>query len=296
MVRKTGKVFFAAVFGVTLFIATIFTGEARANGPTKYPIVLVHGLSGWSNVAGIEYFWGIKEYLNSLGYQVYEPQLDAFNTIQVLGTELANQINQILAATGAQKVNIIAHSMGGLDARYAITKLGMGNKVATLTMIGTPNQGSSVADVALGLIPGSMQDVLNGFLWFAGCSIDQQNYTTCTQNAIAAISNLTTTYVRNVFNPATPNNPAVKYFSYAGETNPWQVNPLLSLSYWILLFNEGSNDGLVSVNSAKWGTYEGLVYTDHFGEIGQLFGAPAEGFNQYSFYGSVAQHLKNMGY
>ena len=59
---------------------------------------------------------------------------------------------------------------------------------------------------------------------------------------------------------------------------------------------EGDNDGLLSVTSAKWGTFEGTIHTDHLGEIGQLLGFPAAGFNHYTFYSSIAQLLENDGF
>jgi len=270
--------------------------QANSAIPTKYPIVLVHGWMGFSNVLGVTYFYGVKDYLTSLGYTVYEPQEDMFNTIEVRGQELANNILLILQQSGAQKVNIIAHSMGGLDARYMISTLGLGDKVASLTMISTPNRGTSVADVALQYIPGPLQNALGVLSWFAGCTIDQQNYNTCTQNALVAASEMTTSYVKYVFNPKNPDDPRVAYFSYGASASPFSITPVLYPSYMILLATESQNDGLVSVSSAKWGTYMGTLNTDHLGEIGQLLGFTAGGFRWKSFYASIASNLQKMGY
>src|SRR5206468_12628217 len=71
--------------------------------------------------------------------------------VEVRGAGLAKQIDDTLAATGADKVNIIAHAMGGLDARYVITTLGYGDRVASLTTMSTPHRGAALADFALSL-------------------------------------------------------------------------------------------------------------------------------------------------
>ena len=67
--------------------------------------------------------------------------------------ELKTEIERILEETGAEKVNIVAHSKGGLDARYAITHLGLADRVASLTTINTPHRGCKFADVLLGAFP-----------------------------------------------------------------------------------------------------------------------------------------------
>lgn len=271
--------------------------QERPRGPTKYPIVLAHGFSGFREIAGIEYFWGVKDDLESLGYKVYVTQVDAFNTIEVRGTQLAQQIGDILIQSGSAKVNIIAHSMGGLDARYAITHLGMGDKMASLTTIATPHHGTSIADVALGLMPGNVEQAIDVIAWLAGCTIDGVDYATCKQSAINAAQNLTISYVEESFNPSTPDDPRVKYFSYAGKTG-WgsidYVDPLLVFPYDIIFLIEGANDGLVSVESAKWGTFLGEIHADHLDEIGHLLGETGW-FNHYHFYEDIAGMLKAEG-
>ncbi len=266
-------------------------------GPTRYPIVLAHGFGGFKEILGIEYFWGVKDDLEALGYEVYVTQVDMFNKIAVRGTQLAHQIDEILSESGAPKVNIIAHSMGGLDARYMISHLGYGNKVASLTTIATPHRGTAIADIALGLMPGPMEDALDVIAWLAGCTVDGVDYLSCRQSAIAGAEDLTISYVVNVFNPATPDNPDVKYYSYAGKTGWGSIDvtdPLLLIPYEILLIVEGENDGLVSVNSAVWGNFLGTIHADHLDEIGQLLGS-TQGFNHYKFYEDIAKMLKEEG-
>ena len=79
-----------------------------------------------------------------------------FQVSELLGKnsgELAERIRQIVEETGCEKVNIIAHSKGGLDSRYAISECGMGKYVASLTTINTPHRGCEFADYLLSKIP-----------------------------------------------------------------------------------------------------------------------------------------------
>jgi len=100
----------------TLLLAlAILPGSAGAAGytQTKYPIVLVHGLFGFDKLGPVEYFYGIPAALRSGGAQVYVTTVSAANSTEVRGEQLLSQVRQILAATGAAKVNLIGHSHGG---------------------------------------------------------------------------------------------------------------------------------------------------------------------------------------
>ena len=104
---------------------------------TKHPIVLVHGFMGFDKFAGIEYFYRIPSDLTGSGASVYVVKLSALNNNEVRGEQLIEQIEGILAVTGAEKVNLISHSQGGLAARYAASVVP--GYVASVTAIATPN-------------------------------------------------------------------------------------------------------------------------------------------------------------
>lgn len=276
------------------------SAESEGVGCAKYPVVLAHGFSGWDVILGYEYFFRVKEYLEQLGCKVFVTQVDAFNTIEVRGTQLTEQILAILEETGAEKVNIIGHSMGGLDGRYAITHGGIGDKVAALVTISTPHQGTSIADIALGLMESTHTDEMVDFiLSLAGCTMkDGIEFDECKQSALDATWNLTTEYVQNEFNPNTPDDPNVSYFSYAGITGVHSsdiVDPLLALPYSIIYEIEGDNDGLCSVTSAQWGEFIGTVDADHLDEIGQIAGVTV-GFDYLRFYRNIVLMLRDRGF
>lgn len=119
---------------------------------TRYPILLVHGVffRDWQ----LFNYWGrIPKALIKNGARVYYGSQQSAAAVAVSGEELAIRIEEVLRQTNAEKVNIIAHSKGGLDSRYAISLLGMGTKVASLTTVNTPHLGCKWVDRILHSVP-----------------------------------------------------------------------------------------------------------------------------------------------
>ncbi len=111
---------------------------------TKYPIILVHGIV-LKDIMFFRAFGRISDLLKNQGYTVYSSQIDGFGTTETNSRQLKEEILGILSETGAEKVNIIAHSKGGLDSKRMIKELEMENKVASLTTLCTPHKGSPIA-------------------------------------------------------------------------------------------------------------------------------------------------------
>lgn len=228
----------------------------------KYPVVLAHGLLGFAELklAGsylppIHYWRGITEALTAHGTEVITATVPASGSIEERSAKLRENI---LERSEGRPVNIIAHSMGGLDARYMISyahrrrlqKQLRGNdiNVRALVTIATPHHGSAYADFLFDAIgPDRLPQLYDTWKRLTGLGT-------------GAFEQLTTRYMEEEFNPKTPDDPGVKYFSYGAALT--QKPPLLSPfhgSYGVLLREEGPNDGLVSVESAKWGTYKGTL-------------------------------------
>ena len=115
---------------------------------TRYPIVLVHGLA-MKDTFFMKSFGRIDRILRIQGYTVYTSKIDAVGSVAGNAAQLKAEIETILRDTGAEKVNLIAHSKGGLDAKWMIEHLDMAEKVASLTTLCTPHQGSPVASFVL---------------------------------------------------------------------------------------------------------------------------------------------------
>ena len=115
---------------------------------TQYPIVLVHGL-GFKDTFFMKSWGRIDRILRIQGYSVYKSNVDAFGTVEGNAAQLKTEIEALLKETGAEKVNIIAHSKGGLDAKHMIQQMDMGGKVSSLTTLCTPYKGSPIASFIL---------------------------------------------------------------------------------------------------------------------------------------------------
>ena len=111
---------------------------------TRFPIVLVHGL-GMKDTFFMKSWGRIDRILRIQGYTVYKSNVDGFGTVKSNAAQLKEEILAILRQTKSEKVNIIAHSKGGLDAKYMIQQLNMAERVASLTTLCTPHKGSPIA-------------------------------------------------------------------------------------------------------------------------------------------------------
>ncbi len=205
------------------------------------PLVLIHGLMGFSqlqagNFTLASYFPTIAEALERAGNRVLIPSLSPTKGV----SERAAELRAFLLAKSPQEpVHLIAHSMGGLDARYMISRLGMAPGVLSLTTLGTPHRGSSFADWGV-----------SKFSWFAepvfrSLSIPYE-----------AFHDLTVARCQK-FNAEVLNDPNVRYFSIGGEFRSGFSTPEWLLPHSIVLGAEGPNDGVVSLASAQHGeTFE----------------------------------------
>ncbi|EFY87012.1 triacylglycerol lipase, putative [Metarhizium acridum CQMa 102] len=189
----------------------------------KYPIVLAHGLLGFSELhvppfPRIHYWHGIREALTAQGATVVATSVPPSSSIADRAARLADEIARsgVDAAAG---VNVVAHSMGGLDARWMIARTlkqsGIPVRVASLTTISSPHRGSPFADYVLRAEAGLL------YLPRAYRVLERAGLET------RAFAQLTTSYMRDEFNPAAPDDPAVRYFSYGAVAGP---APLLSRS------------------------------------------------------------------
>ena len=145
--------------------------------------------------------------------------------------------------------------MGGLDARYMISRLKPKNvEVLSLTTIATPHRGSPFADFLFHRIGPSHLPRIYHLLERFGLST-------------GAFSQLTTRYMREEFNPKTPDLEGVRYFSYGAMAKP-KIWSAFRRPQKVVERVEGANDGLVSVESSKWGVYQGtLVDVTHLDMI-----------------------------
>ncbi len=289
------------------------------------PIVLAHGFFGFDTFAGadfITYFYGVREDLIASGERhVYTPAVDPFSDSRTRGDALLEHVLDILAETGAEKVNLVAHSQGGLDARRVASL--RPDLVESVTTVATPHTGTPVADVAVGAVAGSAGAVVDalvaavaGPLWSAagdGTSLSASLQQLSTAGAVA-------------FNRDHPPGAGVVYYSIGGRSDrhaggedcevsgrmpaflrQWQydldpIDPLLALTEGIADGGLGANrpnDGLVRVFDSRYGRFLGCIPADHFDEIGHLLDDGAGGVNRFdhkAFYRELVAWLRAEGH
>ncbi len=260
---------------------------------TKYPLVMVHGVL-FKDLKYFNYWGRIPKELIRYGAKLYYGNQEAAGTIERNGEDLRRKIMEVLAETGCDKVNIIAHSKGGLDARYTITALGMADSVASLTSICAPHRGCRFIDLACKLPEGFYRFLAKifdaSFRRFGDKNPDFYNATRqlCTANCEE--------YNRNV-----PDVAGVYYQSYMTRMKNFLGDSLLALPYLMIKPLEGENDGLVSVESAKWGEFRGILTSAKrrgisHGDIIDLKREDYKGFDVVETYVNIVSELKNRGF
>lgn len=297
--------------------------------PPKHPIVLCHGLSGfdtlvlfqapqfpWSNTADLKefgkrlkdvsdevdsgsvmlnYWYGIEDALKKAGCKVLTAKVPPFGTIEerakLLDALLSEKVKEYPGKVKGErlKINLVGHSMGGLDSRYLISKIQNEDcpyEVVSLTTVGTPHHGSECADFVMNLI---------------------QNDDTLMAVCPKAIPQLTTKYLKQ-FNREVRNDPKVMYFSYGALMDP-QGFKLFRATYEIIkteIQKKGlshiENDGMVSVELAQWGNYMGTLQdVDHMdlinwtnrikAAVGKVMFNQTPTFNAIALYLDIAETL-----
>ncbi|MFB9215128.1 lipase family alpha/beta hydrolase [Vibrio sinaloensis] len=281
---------YSVALTLALSLTTVSHNLAYASGytATKYPIVLVHGLFGFDTLAGVDYFYGIPHSLTKDGATVYVSQVSATNSSEARGEQLLQQVETLLAATGATKVNLIGHSHGGPTARYVASL--RPDLVASVTSVGGVHKGSKVADLVRGAVPegstteGVAVKLASGLttlinLLSGGSNLDQ--------DPLASLAALTTEGSLT-FNQYYPEGiPAtycgegnqiaengVHYYSWTGSSTFTNLFDPTDSAMVVLgwAFDE-PNDGLVSACSAHLGKVIRDDYRmNHLDEINGLLG------------------------
>ena len=257
---------------------------------TKYPIILVHGI-GAKEARIMNAFGHIGEVLTNEGYSVYIADTDGFGTIEGNAEQLKKFINRVMSEVGAEKVNIIAHSKGGLDTKYMITELSMEDSVASLTTLCTPHGGSVIASW-IWKLPMWLKKIYAFFIdsfyrivfkdehpdALRACeqlrSSDESRDTLCFSSKVYCQSYSTTLKrARDCFIMALP----MKMQKH---------------------FENVENDGLVSRESSKFGNYRGdcLDISISHVQIIDLFSKKSQKEKIYEFYKTICRELADMNF
>ncbi|BDG06341.1 esterase/lipase family protein [Anaeromyxobacter oryzae] len=246
----------------------------RRRAHPRHPVVLAHGLFGFDEIrVGARrhgYFRGVRERLEREGLVVHCPRVGKTASVAARAADFAAFVESL----PARRVNVVGHSMGGLDARFAVARLGLGRKVASVTTIGTPHLGTPIADVGAAL-----GERARLFAALGRLGVDVSAFRDLTTERMAA------------FNHAVPDVRGVHYASVVGAaTRRRDVNPLLLPTYLWLLDRAGESDGVVPAASQRWGDLLRTVDADHWAQIGW-----SRHFDATAFYLELLRELGGRG-
>lgn len=249
----------------------------------RHPIVLIHGLGAQRQMGLIHYFHDLPRRLEEAGNKVFLPNLSLWNTLETRSQQLKEQIEA--AFPEGEKLNLVGHSMGGVDARYLVSALGFAPRVASLTTIGSPNRGTPLADMTVGLLSDDMfhaaERVINRFNW-----------------SNEGFRQLGTRSFAEELEGRLGDAPGVSYFSATSvirEPIMRTALPIFWLTERVLRRYEGENDGFVSEHSARWGEHLGTWVGDHYGQIGQVLGR-TRGLDYVNLFETVVGRLRDEGF
>lgn len=261
---------------------------------TRYPLLLVHGVF-FRDFEHFNYWGRIPRELEQNGASVFYGNHQSAASVADSGRELADRIEEIIKDTGCGKVNVIAHSKGGLDTRYAVSCLGMSRYVASLTTINTPHRGCVFADYLLNKIPAAVKDKVAGAYNTALKKMGDEQ-----PDFIAAVTDLTASACET-FNQNVADVQDVYYQSVGSKLNKASDGRFpLNFSHHLVKYFDGPNDGLVSETSFAWGadytflTCGGNRGISH-GDMIDLNRENIKGFDVREFYVMLVNGLKERG-
>ena len=266
-----------------------FAQVSQRSQSSEGVIVLAHGFGADRDLG---FSQGVVDALVEDGYTVFKTEVPSMAPVSERGAALADQLEAIAADWGSE-LHVIGHSMGGLDSRYAISTMGVGDVVASLTTVATPHRGSPLADYVLEdtFFGPSTLEILQDILGAVAPMGDDET----TRAAVVDLSEA----AAPAFNAANPDDPAIRYISWGGlatvggaeSPNASSCGPTApepdSLGFQFVpiasIVGKGDadlpHDGLVPVDSAVWGDFRGCVAADHIDEVGialdDAFDAPA---------------------
>jgi len=212
----------------------------------------VHGAGFRDKNLFINYWGRIPGVLDDNGARIFYGNTDGWCSVENGAAALKATVEKVLAQTGSAKVNIVAHSKGGTEARYMISSLGMADKVASLTTIATPHHGSKTMDVFLAmpnLLLRAVAIPADIIRWFWG---DKR------PDFLKGIQSLGTGYMKE-FNKNNPDKSGVYYQSYAAAMQSPMSDIIMSWPNYVIKSLDGENDGMVTVESAKWTNFRGVL-------------------------------------
>ncbi len=265
---------------------------------TQYPILLVHGVF-FRDTKKFCYWGRIPAELEINGATVYYGNQPSAASVRDSARFLADRIREIVDTTGCGKLNIIAHSKGGLDIRAALAFEDIAPYVASVTTVNTPHKGCKFADFLLTTASESFRTKVSSTYNAAARLLGDKD-----PDFMAAVTDLTAANCA-AFNAATEGDAAHtdgilcrSIHSHLERLTGGQFP--LNCTYLLAKWFDGPNDGLVSDDSATWGESHLLLTPTEkrgisHGDMIDLNRENIPGFDVREFYVQWVADLKTRG-
>jgi triacylglycerol lipase len=265
--------------------------------------MLVHG-AGLRDRSRFNYWGRIPRALEDRGARVFFGFQDGWGSVEYNADFLKGSLTTILGETESEKVNIIAHSKGGLDCRHMISSLGMADKVASLTTVCTPHHGSKTIS-RLCRLPVWIFKLVALFANFFTRLTGDKN------PDFFSVSRQFSTASMEAFNARNPDIPSVYYQSYAALMKGPLSDIFMLATNGFVGLNDGENDGLFTPKSVAWTNFKGVLARQTRRGISHLdmvdfrrknlagkttSKGEDEAFDIREFYLGVVSDLKRMGF
>lgn len=259
---------------------------------TKYPLLMVHGV--FFRDFKFPPYWGrIPAELEKNGAKIFYGKHQSAASVADSAEELKQRIEEVCNETDCEKVNVIAHSKGGLDIRETLRLCP--EKIASVTTVNTPHKGCLFADFLLEKVPENMQEkIAKGYNAVAKKIGDKS------PDFLAAVRDLTAEKCEK-FDKTHP-IPENIFCRSVGSvlTHPSGGKFPLNFTYRLAKYFDGKNDGLVSVSSCEWGDSHRLLEPTgdrgiSHGDVIDLNRENIPGFDVREFYVELVSELKNKG-
>lgn len=259
---------------------------------TRYPLFFVHGM-GFRDDSPLYSYWGrITGRLKALGANVFFSNHDCIGPIRDNAIKIKARLDELIETEQLEKVNIIAHSKGGIEARYLLSSLGAAVHTASLTTFASPHRGIKAVDIVCRIpfaLPAS-NPLVNAYFKLWGDKNPQFKKT---------VMELTCKSMER-FNAENPDDRSIRYFSYAAKMKNALSDPLFFFTFPIVKCTDGDNDGLIPIESAKWGSFKGVI--ENKGRRGishadavDIRRSPIDGFDITDVYIEHVKELKRLG-
>ena len=259
--------------------------------PTRYPVVLMHGFGALANLRQGGVLHAEAMHLRGRGVAAYAPHVHPYDTLAVRAEAWAERLTRVLDDTDAERLNLVAFSSAGLDARLLARSPAWRGRLASLVTVSTPHRGTSLVDLlhdhpdTLGRVAFGVMDAVGRAAWDRSAP-----------RAGASLAELTPDAVATRFDPdeTVPDCWCASFASRAGQGTDVPMYPPLIVPNRLLYHRAGVNDGIVPTDSMGWGEPLGVLDADHARQIGMAW-TPSSRYDSLAFFERHADRLRARG-